>query len=172
MYKWIRPEIILPVHGEMRHMAEQERFARAEGVPKGIVQSNGDLVRLAPDGPVKIGTERAGRLILDGDVILPADGATMNERRKISANGVIAVSLALDDKGRLRGEPAIALQGVPVEEDKDNFVEEACLAAAQAVDGARKDETALRESIRLAVRRTATSWTGKKPVVEVSLIRI
>ena len=172
MYKWIRPEIILPVHGEIRHMAEQERFARGEGVPKGIVQANGDLIRLAPNGPVKIGTERAGRLILDGDVILPADGTTMNERRKISANGIIAVSLALDEKGRLRGEPAIALQGVPVEEDKEDFVEEACLAAAQAVDGGRKDEAALRESIRLAVRRTATNWTGKKPVVEVSLIRI
>jgi len=111
-------------------------------------------------------------LILDGDVILPADGATMNERRRISVNGVIAVTVALDDKGRLRGEPAVALQGVPVEEDKEAFVEEACLAAAQAVNGGKKDEAALREAIRLGVRRTATSWTGKKPVVDVSIIRI
>ena len=172
MYKWIRPEIILPVHGEMRHMAEQERFALSLGVPKGIVQGNGDLVRLAPKGPKKIGDERAGRLILDGDVILPADGTTMNERRKIALHGLIAVTVALDDKGRLRGEPAIALQGVPVEEDKDDFIEEACLAAAEAVASGKKDEAALREAIRLGVRRTATSWTGKKPVVEVSLIRV
>jgi ribonuclease J len=172
MYKWIRPEIILPVHGEMRHMAEQERFARSQGVPKGIVQANGDLVRLAPDGPVKIGTERAGRLILDGDVILPADGTTMNERRKISINGMIAVTVALDQAGRLRGEPAISLQGVPVEEDKEDFIEEACQAAAEAVDGGKRDEAALREAIRLGVRRAATSWTGKKPVVEVSVIRV
>lgn len=172
MYKWIRPEIILPVHGEMRHMAEQERFARSQGVPRGIVQANGDLIRLAPDGPMKIGNERAGRLILDGDVILPADGATMNERRKISMNGLIAVTIALDQAGRLRGEPAIALQGVPVEEDKEDFIEEACQAAAEAVDGGKRDEAALREAIRLGVRRTATNWTGKKPVVEVSVIRI
>ena len=172
MYKWIRPEIILPVHGEMRHMAEQERFARSQGVPKGIVQANGDLIRLAPDGPVKMGNERAGRLIPDGDVILPADGATMNERRKISMNGVIAVTVALDKAGRLRGEPAISLLGVPVEEDKEDFIEEACQAAAEAVDGGKRDEAALREAIRLGVRRAATSWTGKKPVVEVSVIRI
>ena len=172
MYKWIRPEIILPVHGEMRHMAEQERFARSLGVPKGIVQGNGDLIRLAPKGPVKIGDERAGRLILDGDVILPADGTTMNERRKISIHGLIAVTVALDERGKLRGEPAIALQGVPVEEDKDEFIEEACLAAAEAVAAGKKDEAALREAIRLGVRRTATSWTGKKPVVEVSVIRV
>ena len=172
MYKWIRPEIILPVHGEMRHMAEQERFALSLGVPKGIVQGNGDLIRLAPKGPKKIGDERAGRLILDGDVILPADGSTMNERRKISLHGVIAVTVALDDKGRLRGTPAIALQGIPVEEDKEDFIDEAADAAAEVVRSGKKDEAALREAIRLGVRRTATSWTGKKPVVEVSVIRV
>jgi len=172
MYKWIRPEIILPVHGEMRHMAEQARFALSEGVPKGIVQGNGELIRLAPDGPQKIGHERTGRLILDGDVILAADGTTMNERRRISANGMISVAVALDDRNRLQGTPAISLQGVPVEEDREDFLDEARDAAAKAVDDGGRDEAKLREAVRLAVRRRATEWTGKKPVVDVSLIRI
>ena len=103
MYQWIRPEIIVPVHGEMRHMAEHARFARAHGVPHGIVQKNGDLVRLAPDGPEKLGEERVGRLILDGDVILAADGTTMNERRKIASfGGLISVALALERRGPRR----------------------------------------------------------------------
>ncbi|WP_116092302.1 ribonuclease J [Sphingomonas crusticola] len=172
MYQWMRPEIILPVHGEMRHLAEQDRFARSQGVPRGIVQVNGEVVRLAPNGPKKIGNERAGRLILDGDVILPADGSTMNERRRISANGVIAVTVALDQNNRLRGEPAVALQGIPVEEDRDDFLDDARDAAAAAVKGNKKDEAGLREAIRLSVRRVATTWTGKKPVVEVSLIQV
>ena len=91
MYRWMRPEILVPVHGEMRHMREQARFGLAQGIPCAIVQRNGDLIRLAPDGPEKIGEERVGRLVLDGDVILPADGATLNERRKISINGLITV---------------------------------------------------------------------------------
>jgi ribonuclease J len=172
MYQWIRPDIILPVHGELRHMAEQERFACEQGVPKGIVQQNGDLIRLAPNGPRKIGNERAGRLILDGDVILPADGTTMNERRRIANYGVVTATVALDERGRLRGRPAIALQGVPVEEDKDAFVTEASDAAAEAVNGGKKDEAALREAVRLGVRRVATGWTGKKPVVDVTVIRV
>jgi ribonuclease J len=172
MYKWIRPDIILPVHGEMRHMAEQERFALSLGVPKGIVQGNGDLLRLAPNGPRKIGNERAGRLILDGDVILPADGSTMNERRRISNYGVIGVTVALDANDRMRGEAAIMLQGIPVEEDREDFIDEARDAAADAVKKSRKDEAGLREAIRLSVRRTATNWTGKKPVVDVSIIRV
>src|SRR5690349_9579130 len=85
MYAWIRPQIIIPVHGEMRHLAEHLRFAQQCQVPRGIVQTNGDLVRLSPDGPAKLSRERVGRLILDGDVILAADGSTMNERRKLAS---------------------------------------------------------------------------------------
>ncbi len=86
---------------------------------------------------------------------------------------MIGVTVALDQNDRLRGEPAIMLQGVPVEEDRDDFIDEARDAAADAVKGGRKkDEAGLRESIRLGVRRTATQWTGKKPVVDVSIIRV
>jgi len=172
MYRWIRPEIIVPVHGELRHMAEQDRFARAQGVPRGIVQKNGDVIRLAPDGPAKLGEETVGRLVLDGDVILPADGATMNERRRLSVNGVIAVAVPLDRKDGLAGDVAIVLDGVPVEEDREAFIAEATAAAEEAVPGARGDEARIAEAVRLAVRRAATEWTGKKPVVRVLIVRV
>lgn len=172
MYKWIRPEIILPVHGEMRHMAEQARFAAACGVPRGIVQENGTVVRLAPAGPTVVGRERVGRLVIDGDVILPADGTTINERRRVAAYGQISVAIALNASGRLVGEPQVRLQGIPVEEDKDDFIAEACEAAADAARGGPKDEEKLREAVRLAVRRKAVEWTGKKPIVDVLVINI
>jgi ribonuclease J len=172
MYKWIRPQILLPVHGEMRHMAEQARFAISEGVPQSIVQANGTVVRLAPEGPQAVGHQRAGRLLLDGDVILPADGVTINERRRISFHGHIAVTLALDSSARLRGDPTVIIQGVPVEEDREEFLEEARDAAVSAVNGKGKDETKLKEAVRLAVRRCATEWTGKKPIVNVGIIRV
>ncbi|HEX4736753.1 MAG TPA: ribonuclease J [Allosphingosinicella sp.] len=172
MYKWIRPEIIVPVHGEMRHMMEQARFARHEGVPHGIVQTNGDLIRLAPDGPAKLSEEKVGRLVLDGDVILNADGSTMNERRKISHNGAISVALALDANDRLRGGVELALEGVPVEEDREAFLKEACAAAADAAGRNPGNESKLREDVRLAVRRCATDWTGKKPIVDVLVVRV
>jgi ribonuclease J len=172
MYEWIRPEIVVPVHGETRHLMEHARFAQSCGVPRGIVQTNGHLVRLAPDGPAKIGEERVGRLILDGDVILNADGTTMNERRKLAQNGQISVALALDDKDRLRGGVEITIEGVPVEEDRDAFLEEACSAVAQAAKKNAGKEEKLKEALRLAVRRCATDWTGKKPVVDVLIVRV
>jgi ribonuclease J len=171
LYKWLRPEIVVPVHGERRHMAEQARFALAEGVPTALVQSNGDVVRLAPNGPRIVGRERTGRLVLDGDIILPADGATINDRRKIAINGLISVAVAIDGNGRVKGRPELALHGIPVEEDREAFLDEAC-EAAEAAASAPRDEEKLREAIRLAVRRCATDWTGKKPIVAISIVRI
>ncbi len=170
MYGWIRPELLMPVHGEMRHMMEHARFGLSQGVPRALVQSDGDIVRLAPGAPEKIGHAPIGRLVLDGDVILPADGTTINERRKLSLNGQISVAVAIGKTGALIGDPQIKLQGVPVEEDRDPFVEEAVDAAAKAVRDGGKDRAKTREQVRLAVRRVASRWTGKKPIVDVLLI--
>ena len=170
MYDWVRPQIIVPVHGENRHLAEHARLALAHGVPKAIVQLNGDVVRLAPDGPAKVDEVRVGRLVLDGDVILPADGTTINDRRKIAVNGLISVAIAVGADGRLAGAPQVRPFGVPVEVDRDDFLADAADAAARAFDPGAEEER-VREAVRLAVRRCATLWTGKKPVVDVTIIK-
>ncbi len=112
-------------------------------------------IRLAPGEPKKIDEVRVGRLVLDGDVILPADGATVNERRKMGYGGLITVALPVGEDGRLAGKPLIRPFGVPVEEDRDDFIADATDAATRAfAPGA--DEERLREAVRLAVRRCAT----------------
>ena len=171
MYDWIRPKLLVPVHGERRHLLEQARLGIESGIPASLIQENGDLIRLAPGEPKKIGEERVGRLVLDGDVILPADGATINERRRIAFQGVIAVSVVLRSDGSLAADPVVRAVGVPVEEDRDDFIRDAEATAAKAVTPIR-DEDKLRETIRLAVRRCATLWTGKKPNVEVLVTRL
>ncbi|WP_448660452.1 ribonuclease J [Sphingomonas sp. CJ99] len=171
MYRWIRPDMVVPVHGEIRHMAEQARFAVSQGVPGAVVQKNGEIIRLAPGQPERIGHVPTGRLVLDGDVILPADGGTINERRKLALNGQISIGVAIDGRGRLIGRPQIRLNGVPVEEERDSFLDEAEEAAEKVVrDTGAGDPDKLREALRLAIRRVATRWTGKKPVVDVLLI--
>ena len=170
LYGWLRPKLVVPVHGEIRHMHEQARFALERGVPDMLVQENGDLVRLAP-GPARIVERvRSGRLILDGDVILPADGETINERRKLALYGQISVAVVLSD-GKFEGS-AIQYRGVPVEDDRESFLEELNEAAEQAATGPARDREALKEAIRLGVRRVATDWTGKKPITDVLIVDI
>ena len=170
LYGWLRPKLILPVHGEIRHMHEQARFALETGVPDALVQENGDLVRLSP-GPARIVERvRSGRLVLDGDVILPADGETIGERRKLALNGQMSVAVVLSG-GRFV-DSAIQYRGVPVEDDRDTFLGELNEAAEQVATGPARDRDALKEAIRLGVRRVVTDWTGKKPIVDVLIIDI
>ena len=149
-----------------------------------MVPINGSAIRLAPNGPELLSHEKAGRLLLDGDVILPADGATIVERRRLMMNGIMAVAVVLDSQGRLAAAPVINAQGVPVEADKDAFLAECSDAAAKAVksSGAPRNpdrrgkskpvSEKLEDDIRVAVRRVVREWTGKKPVTEVQIVRL
>jgi ribonuclease J len=167
LYRWIRPEILMPVHGEMRHMREQARVGKAAGVPNTVVQKNGDLVRLAPGKPGKFGEVRAGRLVLDGDIITPADGLAMVMRRRLAFNGLVVV--ALDHKRRAQ----VAGVGLPLDEDYEQFCEEAQDDVMKAVGklkgSSARDRDAVIEAARLAARRAAQRWSGKKPQVQVML---
>lgn len=167
LYSWLRPEILMPVHGEVRHMKEQARLGKACGIKRTVVQQNGDLVRLAPGKPGKFDEVRAGRLVLDGDIITPADGEAMVMRRRLAFNGLVIV--VLDGKGRVHVESI----GLPLDEDHDEFLAEAqqdvAAALAKLKGGQRHDREAITEAARLAARRAAQRWSGKKPQVRVIL---
>ena len=167
MYQWLRPEILVPVHGEIRHMQEQVRVGQAAGIPDNIFQQNGDIVRLAPGKPGRLAQVRAGRLVLDGDLIVPADGESIVMRRRIAYNGAIMVALAPD------GRALIDAIGLPLDEDYPDFVQEAQSDISDALKKlkgqARKEPSAMIEAARLATRRAAQRWSGKKPQVRVLL---
>ena len=169
MYGWIRPQILVPVHGEVRHMTEQGRLGKAAGIPEVVNQKNGDLVRLAPGKPTKITEVRAGRLVLDGDIIAPADGEPMAMRRRMAFNGLVVVAI-----GHHKHRVKVDAFGLPLVEDYDAFVEEAendvMAALAKMKGGDRHDEKAVAETARLAARRAAQRWSGKKPQVKVMML--
>jgi ribonuclease J len=170
LYGWLKPEILVPVHGEMRHMQEQGRLGASSGIPLQVVQQNGDLVRLAPGSPGKIADVRAGRLVLDGDIIVPADGEAIAMRRRIMREGVLIVAL----DGDLN--PRIDSLGLPLDEDYPDFLAEArsdVIEAIRKLRGAdRKNEGAIHEAARLAARRAAQRWSGKRPQVRVIMPNI
>ena len=168
LYGWLRPDILVPVHGEMRHMQEQGRLGRASGIEHAVVQRNGDIVRLAPGAPGKIGEIETGRLVLDGDMIVPADGESIVMRRRLAYNGVVMV--ALDHKLR----PRVEALGLPLVEDYAEFVAEAEADIVSALGkrkrAARRDPADIMETARLAARRAAQRWSGKRPQVKVMLL--
>ena len=167
LYSWLRPEILVPVHGEIRHMQEQARLGLSSGIPNAVFQKNGDIVRLAPGRPGKLAEVRSGRLVLDGDIIVPADGEAITMRRRMARDGMTIV--VIDHKGRAQ----VTAIGLPLDEDYAEFVAEAegdvVTALSKLKGGARKDREAMIEAARLAARRAAQRWSGKKPQVKVLL---
>jgi ribonuclease J len=173
LYGWIRPQILMPVHGEMRHMREQARVGKEAGIAQQVVQKNGDLVRLAPGKPGKFAEVQAGRLILDGDIIAPADGESMTMRRRIALQGVMMVAVGGHAKHHAYTAQVAGI-GLPLVEDYEKFVAEAeadVIAALAKLKGHdKRDRDAISEAARLAARRAAGRWCGKKPQVKVMLM--
>jgi ribonuclease J len=165
IYGWLRPEVLVPVHGEIRHMQEQARLGLTCGIPKAVFQKNGDIVRLAPGAPGKLAEVQAGRLVLDGDIIVPADGDAIVTRRRLARDGLVIV--ALDG----RGGAQVHGIGLPLDEDYGEFVAEAegdVREALRRLKGTR-DPEAVMEAARLAARRAAQRWSGKKPQTKILL---
>lgn len=165
LYGWLRPDVLVPVHGEIRHMQEQARVGRAAGIAHAVFQKNGDIVRLAPGSPGKIAEVHTGRLVLDGDIIVPADGDAITMRRRLSRDGLLIV--VLDQTGGVQIEGI----GLPLDEDYEDFVEEAVndvQTSLGKLKGKRgQDREAVMEAARLAARRAAQRWSGKKPQTRV-----
>jgi len=175
MIGWVRPQILIPAHGEALHLAEHAALARAAGVPKVLVCRNGDLVRLAPDGPQIADEVPSGRLYKDGSLLINAEAKTVVARRRLSFGGMVSVALALNDKGQLMADPEVELIGLP-EADVDgvSMLSIARETVEQAFESLpkprRRDPQSVAEAVRRAVRgRIAERW-NKKPVCHVHVL--
>ena len=170
MYRWVRPHIAVPVHGERRHMEEHAQLARSLQVPEAIVLENGQMLRLAPGRAQLVDETPAGRLHLDGRILVSEGDGYARARRSLGFAGLIAVTLVLDHKGRIATEPTILFEGIP--DPVRQPVNAALGEALRRHNPRRADEAALKEVVRLAVRRAAANAWGKKPVTRVEVIRL
>ncbi len=169
MYRWLRPKIAIPVHGEMRHMTEHARLARALQVPQAIVPQNGQMFRLAPGRCELIDEVPSGYMHLDGRVLVSESAGLAKDRRGLGFAGIIVVTLVLDEKGRSVAPAAITTEGIPepVEAAIRKTVDEHIARA-----GKRVDPDALDETVRRAARRAASDAWGKKPITRVTVVEV
>jgi ribonuclease J len=177
MINWVRPQILIPAHGEALHLAEHAKLARNAGVPQVLVCRNGDLVKLAP-GPAEIIDEvPSGRLYKDGGLLVDAEAPTVAARRRLSFAGVVSVALALSEKGQLVADPEIELIGIP---ETDAGGRSMADIARDAIEEAfeslpkprRRDPDQVAEAVRRAVRGAIAERWNKKPVCHVHVLSV
>jgi ribonuclease J len=175
MIGWVRPQILIPVHGEALHLAEHAKLARGAGVPHGLVCRNGNLVRLAPDGPEIIDEVPTGRLYKDGAIVLDAEARTIGSRRRLAYAGIVSIALALNDKGQLVADPEIELVGVPEADAGGRRMEEIARVAIEETFEAlpkprRRDPDEVAEAVRRGVRSAIAERWNKKPICHVHVL--
>jgi ribonuclease J len=171
MYRWVRPKIAIPVHGEIRHMMEHKRFAESLQVPEAIVAPNGSVLRLAPGQPAIIDEVPSGRIQLDGKVPVLDGDSVARMRRGLSFAGFASVTVIVAGNGRPATSPVLIAEGIP-EIIVSGMREAADNAVMKAPRTVLADDEELAESVRRAVRREANSQWGKRPMVKVEIVRI
>src|SRR5271167_2048241 len=176
MYQMVRPLVAIPVHGEARHLIAHAHLAEECQVEQPLVIQNGDMVQLTPSGAAIVDEVPVGRLASVGKTLLPLDGSALKDRRRIVFNGSAIATLVVDREGRLAAPPAISLIGL-VEETAASAALPFLSDAAECVlddlpAGARRDDNAVREAVRRALRRLINERFGKRPLIEIHLVRI
>ena len=175
LYKLVKPQIVVPIHGEVRHLNENADLAEDCGVEEVIVPEDGDIIRLGPQEPDIVGSAPIGRLCIEGNRIIRLDGEVQRSRKRVIFNGSAVISVVIDTNGRLLAEPQVTTQGL-LSEDDDHIEEGAINAALSVFKGLKRkearDDDALREKIRVATRRYFKGAIGKRPITDIHLVRV
>jgi ribonuclease J len=173
LYRLVKPRYAVPVHGEWRHLTAHAELAREAGAEP-ILLEDGDVLNLAPGRVEVVDSAVTGRLVVDGNRLVPLGGGVMAARKRMLFNGVAVASLAVDATGRLLGRPRISTPGLFDQDDPepDRIAAEVAAALADLPASLRRDDAALTEAARAALRRALGKRLQKRPLVEVHVLRV
>jgi ribonuclease J len=173
MYQMIRPEIAIPVHGEARHLAAHAELARACQVPVALVIENGDMIRLDAGGAAIVDAVPVGRIAQDGKTLLPLGGAALQQRRRAASDGSVVATLVVDRRGWLAAPPQLSLLGLAESAAPATILRDALADAMEGLPAPlRHDDNALRDLARRVLRRALNERFGKRPLIDIQLVRL
>ena len=176
MYNWVKPQCVIPVHGEHRHMAEHVLFAKEMQVPKTLLIENGDIIKLLPgEKPEIIDKAPSGKIYLDGTINVETDSQSIKDRKNLSINGYLEITLLVSNNGKIK-KPIISFRGIPEKENSEHFIfdmedEIFNICRTFSLDSKNQQKNLI-ETIKQNCRRIVREKTGKKPFTNINIARI
>ena len=175
MYEWVKPKCTIPVHGEHRHMIEHIKFANEMKVANPVQVENGDIVKLYPGKPHVFDKAPSGRLYLDGNISVEENSQSIKDRKNLSANGYMEVTILITPKGNIHRKPILTIRGLPVYE-LDEFI----YGLSEAIEkitktfslGNKKQEYNLIDVLKITCKKYTKEMTGKRPFTNINLVKI
>ena len=173
LYALVKPKYSVPVHGEWRHLSAHAELARELGAIPTLME-DGDILSLTGGPPEIVDSAPVGRLVLDGPRLVPLKGEVMNARRRMLYNGVVLASLAVDAFGSPIGKAKLSAPGLfeAGDDESNRVIFEFTDAVADLPKAVRKDDVALLEAAKTALRRALGRRLQKRPLVDVHLLRV
>ena len=176
MYQWVKPKCVIPVHGEHRHMKEHISFAKEMQIPFNLKIENGDIIKISKDEkPEIIDQAPTGKIYLDGNVAVSLDSSSIKERKNISVNGLLEITLIISNNGKIK-KPIISFRGIPQDETSESFkfdLEDEITKTCKSFDVKNfKQEKNLIDSIKQNCRKIIKEKTGKRPFTNVNIARV
>ena len=176
MYKWVKPQCVIPVHGEHRHMSEHVLFAKEMQVPKTLLIENGDIIKILPGKqPEIVDKAPSGKVYLDGTINVDTDSKSIKDRKNLSANGYLEITLIVSHNGIIK-KPIISYKGIPEKNEDDTFIfdmEDEIMNICRTFSMEnKKQQQNLIETLKQSCRRIVREKTGKKPFTNINIARI
>ena len=176
MYNWVKPQCVIPVHGEHRHMIEHINFAKEMQVPYPVQVENGDIVKIYPGSKPEVYDKApSGRLYVDGNISVEEDSQSIKERKNLSSNGYMEVTILITPKGNIHKRPILSFKGLPIL-DEEEFIyglEEYIESTAKTFSlNSKKQEHNLIDALKIACRKYSKEKTGKKPFTNINIVKI
>ena len=176
MYNWVKPQCVIPVHGEHRHMMEHINFAKEMQVPYPVQVENGDIVKIYPGkSPEVYDKAPSGRLYVDGKIAVEEDSKSIKERKNLSSNGYMEITILVTPKGNIHKRPILSFKGLPIM-DNDEFLyglEEAIVTISKTFSlNNEKKKGNLIDALKIGCKKYAKEKTGKKPFTNINIVKI
>ena len=176
MYQWVKPKCVIPVHGEHRHMKEHISFAKEMQIPFNLKIENGNIIQISKDQKPKIVDQApTGKIYLDGNVAVSLESPSIKERKNISVNGLLEITLIISSNGKIK-KPVISFRGIPEDETSESLKfdleDEITKTCKRFAVNNFKQEKNLIDAIKQNCRKIIREKTGKRPFTNVNIARV
>lgn len=175
MLGWLRPQLVVPVHGERQQLEAHADIARSCQIPHVIVPNNGSLIRLGPGVPEVVHHVETGLLAVEPKRLIPANHEAIASRRKLQYTGAVHVTLVMTDSGELLADPKVTTVGLTEKKD-ENFITALMDEVEDIIDDMDRfdlrEDHAVHEEVRIGMRRMIDGLFGIKPNVSVHVVRL
>ncbi len=174
LYEMLKPQIALPVHGETLELTYHSNMAKKYGVPHVYCLEDGEAIALNAEAPEILGEVPSGILAVDGKQIIPLNAEVIKKRRKMMDEGSAVLTLVIDKDGHVLGTPQLSTFGLLASDsaDQEELLERITHAMAEIDPSRLDDDTLIKDTMKHTIRQFLNEKYGKKPLMDVHLIRV